>query len=145
MTVCALTSSMTDCNTDAADPLGRKRQQVIDSVSGICEQNDTSLYDAVLKAYTDLQNEGASNHIRAIVVLSDGEDTASSSTLDQVIQQIRTSEGEGGNAIKVFTIAFGEDASSDILKQIAEPSGGRQYDSSPGNIQKIYDEIATFF
>ena len=126
-------------------PIGEKRQQVLDSVSGIFEQNDTSLYDAILNAYSDLQEEGNPDHIRAIVVLSDGEDTYSTATLDQVIQQIQSSEGEGGNAIKVFTIAFGEDADSDILKQIAEPSGGRQYNSSPETIQKIYDEISTFF
>jgi Ca-activated chloride channel family protein len=126
-------------------PIGPKRQQVLDSVSGIFEQNDTSLYDAILKAYGDLQVEGDPNHIRAIVVLSDGDDTVSNATLAQVIQQIQASEGEGGNAIKVFTIAFGEDADSDILKQIAEPSGGRQYNSSPETIQKIYDEISTFF
>ena len=126
-------------------PLGDKRQQVIDSVSGIFEQNNTSLYDATLKAYQDLLVEGDPDHIRAIVVLSDGDDTVSVATLDEIIQEIQASEEEGGNAIKVFTIAFGEDASSDILKQIAEPSGGKQYDSSPENIQKIYDEIATFF
>lgn len=126
-------------------PIGEKRQQVLDSVSGIFEQNNTSLYDAILKAYNDLQIEGDSNHIRAIVVLSDGDDTASVATLNDVIQAIQVSENEGGNAIKVFTIAFGEDAVSDILKQIAEPSGGREYDSSPENIQKIYDEISTFF
>jgi Ca-activated chloride channel family protein len=126
-------------------PIGAKRQQVLDSVSGIFEQNNTSLYDAVLKAYGDLQAEGDPDHIRAIVVLSDGDDTASSASLSLVIQQIQASEGEGGYAIKVFTIAFGDDADSDILKQIAEPSGGRQYDSSPETIQKIYDEIATFF
>jgi Ca-activated chloride channel family protein len=126
-------------------PIGEKRQQVIDSVSGIFEQNNTSLYDAVLHAYDNLETEGDPKHIRAIVVLSDGEDTASVATLDEVIQRIQSSEEEGGNAIKVFTIAFGDDADADILKQIAEPGGGKQYDSSPETIQKIYDEIATFF
>lgn len=125
--------------------IGGKRQQVLDSVSGVFEQNSTSLYDAVLSGYEKLQTEGDPNHIRAIVVLSDGADTASTATLDEVIQKIQLSEGEGGNAIKVFTIAFGEDADADILKSIAEPSGGKQYDSSPETIQKIYDEIATFF
>lgn len=126
-------------------PIGDKRQQVVDNVSGIFEQNNTSLYDATLKAYQDLQTDGDPNHIRAIVVLSDGDDTASTASLNEVIQKIQASEEEGGNAIKVFTIAFGDDADSDILKQIAEPSGGKQYDSSPETIQKIYDEIATFF
>ena len=126
-------------------PIGQKRQQVLDSVSGIFEQGNTSLYDATLRAYQDLQVEGDPKHIRAIVVLSDGQDTASSATIDQVISQITATESEGGNAIKVFTIAFGDDADKVVLQAIADPSGGRQYDSSPETIQKIYDEIATFF
>ena len=126
-------------------PIGDKRQQVLDSVSGIFEQGDTSLYDATLRAYQDLQANGDPKHIRAIVVLTDGQDTASTATLQQVIDEITASESEGGNAIKVFTIAFGDDADKTVLEAIANPSGGRQYDSSPENIQKIYDGIATFF
>lgn len=126
-------------------PIGDKRQQVLDSVSGIFEQGNTSLYDAVLRAYGDLQSEGDPKHIRAIVVLSDGEDTSSSATLQNVIDEIQGTESEGGNAIKVFTIAFGSDADKETLQGIADPSGGKEYDSSPDTIQKIYDEIATFF
>ncbi|MCS6992591.1 MAG: substrate-binding and VWA domain-containing protein [Anaerolineales bacterium] len=126
-------------------PLGPKRQQVLDSVSGIFETGDTRLYDATLAAYQDLAANGDPNHIRAIVVLSDGADTASTQTLEEVMAQINASAGEGGNAIKIFTIAFGSDADESVLKQIAEPTGGKQYKSSPENIQKIYDEIATFF
>jgi len=126
-------------------PIGEKRQRVLDSVSGIFEQNSTSLYDAVLKAYQDMQTEGDANHIRAIVVLSDGADTVSSATLEEVVRQIQTAQGEGGNAIKIFTIAFGEDADADSLKSIADTIGAKQYNSLPETIQKIYDEIATFF
>jgi Ca-activated chloride channel family protein len=126
-------------------PIGGKRQQVLDSVSGIFEQGNTSLYDATLRAYQDLQAEGDPKHIRAIVVLSDGQDTSSTATTQDVINQINATESEGGNAIKVFTIAFGSDADKVVLKAIANPSGGKQYDSSPENIQKVYDDIATFF
>ncbi len=126
-------------------PLGEKRQQVLDSVSGVFENGETKLYDATLAAYQELEQNGDPDHIRAIVVLSDGEDTASVNSLDQINLQINASAGEGGNAIKVFTIAFGDGADKEALKGIAEPTGGKQYDSSPENIQKIYDEIATFF
>ncbi|MGZ9225776.1 MAG: extracellular solute-binding protein [Anaerolineales bacterium] len=126
-------------------PIGEKRQQVLDSVSGIFEHGNTSLYDATIRAYQDLQAEGDPKHIRAIVVLSDGQDTASAATTQDVIDLITATESEGGNAIKVFTIAFGDDADKIVLEAIANPSGGRQYDSSPENIQRIYDEIATFF
>jgi len=125
--------------------LSTKRQQVLDSVSGIFEQGNTRLYDATLQAYQDLQKDGDPKHIRAIVVLTDGQDTQSTVSLSDVVNQINAAQGEGGNSIKVFTIAFGDDADKDVLKQIAEPSGGKEYDSSPENIQKIYDDIATFF
>jgi Ca-activated chloride channel family protein len=126
-------------------PLGEKRQKVLDSVSGVFENGNTALYDATIRAYEDLQVEGDPKHIRAIVVLSDGQDTASAATTQDVINLMTATESEGGNAIKVFTIAFGGDADKVVLEAIANPSGGRQFDSSPENIQKIYDEIATFF
>lgn len=125
--------------------LGPKRQKVLDSVSGIFEQGSTSLYDATLQAYEDLQKNGDPKHIRAMVVLTDGQDTVSSASLQDVINQIKGTESEGGNAIKIFTIAFGSDADKSVLQSIADPSGGKQYDSSPDTIQKIYDDIATFF
>ncbi len=125
--------------------LSPKRQQVLDSVSGIFEGGDTRLYDATLQAYQDLQQNGDPRHIRAVVVLTDGDDTASTSTLDELLQKINAAQGEGGNSIKLFTIAFGSDADKNVLQQIANPTGGKEYDSSPENIQKIYDDIATFF
>lgn len=125
--------------------LGGKRQQVLDSVSGIFEGGDTTLYDSTMQAYEELQRDGDPKHIRAVVVLTDGEDTASTTPLDAILSRIRAAQGEGGNAIKIFTIAFGDNANKDILKEIAESSGGKEYDSSPDTIQKIYDEIATFF
>jgi Ca-activated chloride channel family protein len=125
--------------------LGGKRQQVLDSVSGIFEGGDTTLYDSTMQAYEELQRDGDPKHIRAVVVLTDGEDTASTTPLDAILSRIRAAQGEGGNAIKIFTIAFGDNANKGILKEIAESSGGKEYDSSPNTIQKIYDEIATFF
>jgi len=125
--------------------LGPKRQDVLDSVSGIFEQGDTRLYDATLAGYESLLEEGDPDHIRAIVVLTDGRDTHSEQTLGAVMNQINANAGEGGNAIKIFTIAFGSNADQGVLIQIAEPTGGKQYESSPESIQEIYDEIATFF
>ena len=52
---------------------------------------------------------------------------------------------EGGSAIKVFTIAFGSDADTDVLKRITEATGGRQYAADPATINKVYADIATFF
>jgi len=126
-------------------PLGEKRQKVIDSVSGIFENGNTRLFEAIDSSYQSLLQEGDPKHIRAMVVLTDGLDTESKITLDQVLADINGNNQEGGNAIKLFTIAFGSDADKVTLQKIADASGGKQYDSSPSTIQQIYDDIATFF
>jgi Ca-activated chloride channel family protein len=125
-------------------PLSTKRDEISRRVSGIVEGGDTALYDAVAESFELLQKEGDPKHIRAIVVLSDGQDTASTNDLNRVLE-LTAGRAEGGNAIKIFTIAYGDDADEEILKQIAESTGGRMYKSSPENIEKIYSEIATFF
>ncbi len=125
-------------------PMGEKRQRVLQQISGIIEGGDTRLYDAIDLAYTTLQNEGDPQHIRAIVTLTDGNDTASQLNLSQVLQKVGDLS-EGGNATKVFTIGFGENADTKVLKEIAESTGAQQYDSDPKTIRDIYAEIATFF
>ncbi len=125
-------------------PLGEKRAQVLQKIGGIIEGGDTRLYDAVEAAYDALQAEGDTQHIRAIVALTDGNDTASNQTLDQLMQKVGNMS-EGGNATKVFTIGFGNNADTKVLKQIAETTGAKQYDSDPKTIHQVYAEIATFF
>jgi Ca-activated chloride channel family protein len=125
-------------------PLGEKREDVRRRVSGVIEGGDTRLYDAVQVAYEELRAHGDPKHIRAIVALSDGADTVSQINLDQLVQQVGNLS-EGGNATKVFTIAFGNDAVEDILQRISESTGGKQYNSDPETIRDIYADIATFF
>jgi Ca-activated chloride channel family protein len=126
-------------------PLADKRIEIQNRVSGVVEGGDTRLYDAVLQGIAELEQKGDPGHIRAVIVLSDGQDTESQASLNELLRTIGRTSEEGGNAIKLFTIAFGSDADKDVLKQIAEVTGGKQYDSSPENLKQIYDEIATFF
>jgi Ca-activated chloride channel family protein len=65
--------------------------------------------------------------------------------VEQLIAEINQYTDEGGSSIKLFTIGFGDDADKGILQSIADPTGGRQYDATPENINTIYQEIATFF
>jgi len=125
--------------------LSDKRAELVRRVSGIVEGGNTSLNDAVITAYRDLRANGNPAHIRAIVVLSDGMDTASAATLDEAVAAISDIGEEGGAAIKLFTIGFGDDADKDVLKRLAESTGGKHYDGNPANINKVYAEIATFF
>ncbi len=136
----------TDVNTlTPLSSLADKREELKRRVSALVEQGDTALYDATIAAYEELQANANPDHIRAMVVLSDGEDTISRSTLSEVLTAVGDVGEEGGNAIKIFTIAYGSGADTSILQQIAEPTGGRQYSGDPASINEVYQEIALFF
>jgi Ca-activated chloride channel family protein len=124
--------------------LGEKRQEVSRRVSGVIETGDTRLYDAVRQANDEIAANGDPDHIRAIVVLSDGADTASELDLNQLIRQVGNLS-EGGSATKIFTIAFGDDADREVLSAIADATGGKLYSGDPDTISEVYAEIATFF
>ena len=108
------------------------------------ESGDTRLYDAVRQANDGIAANGDPDHIRAIVVLSDGADTASEIDLDQLLREVGNLS-EGGSATKIFTIAFGDDADREVLGAIADATGGKLYSGAPDTISEVYAEIATFF
>jgi Ca-activated chloride channel family protein len=125
--------------------LSDKREDITRRVSAIIEGGDTRLYDATLVAYKMLEEEADPKHIRAVVVLSDGDDTASQHNLQNVLVKAGNIGEEGGNAIKLFTIAYGANADLDVLRQMAESSGGKLYEGDPATIDRVYAEIALFF
>lgn len=126
--------------------LGPKRDELLRRVGGIIEGGDTRLFDTVLETYKALAKDGDPRNIRALVVLTDGEDNQSNPASKAELTRISDARGgEGGSSIKIFTIAYGTEAPRKALQEIAEPSGGKQYSSNPANIRSIYSEIATFF
>jgi Ca-activated chloride channel family protein len=126
-------------------PVGEKREDLKRRISGVIESGGTRLYDATLEGYQAVEAQGDPGHIRAVVVLSDGMDTDSQLRLEELTAQIGATGEESGTSIKVFTIAFGNDADESVLRQIAEITGGKQYKGDPDSIHEIYAEIETFF
>jgi hypothetical protein len=64
--------------------------------------------------------------------------------LEDVITAVRAGE-EGGNAIRIFTIAYGQEADEAILQQIAIVTGGRTLTADANSLHTIYELIAQFF
>jgi Ca-activated chloride channel family protein len=126
------------------DQLGLKRPKVLNSIDGVVASGNTRLFDTIAEQQKALQ-DAPSKNIKALVVLTDGEDTASHMNLDQLVQQVSLQGANAGSGVKIFTIAYGDDANVDALTKIANAAGGKEYKGTPQNIRTIYDQISQFF
>ena len=124
--------------------LADARDATVEKVRGLFADGGTALYDAIAMAHTWAAPRSGKGRISAIVVLSDGKDTDSTSIqLPELLQRLRGSgEAQG---VRVFTIAYGEGAETDVLEQLAEATRGRSYVGTPENIRTVFREISTFF
>ena len=119
---------------------GRKVSQ--DAIDSVFPEGQTALYDSVDQGYTHLLQQPV-DHIRALVVLTDGEDNRSSLSLDQLLAKIHPDAET--HTIRIFTIAYGKDAERNQLKRIADATQGKAYDGTPANITEVFRDISTFF
>jgi Ca-activated chloride channel family protein len=119
--------------------------ELVPRVQGIFAAGETALYDAILRG-RDLAEESAKTdkkRIHAVVVLTDGEDNRSRTSLAELTTKLTPAEQGGG--VRVFTIGYGKEASDKILKDVATRTGGAYYHGDVDNIRAVYDEIGSFF
>jgi VWFA-related protein len=102
----------------------------------------TAAYDALV-ASADYLAKNAKNPKQVLIVVTDGEDNASSATLEQAIRRIQDLDGP---TIYCIGLLFGEDTdrrearhAKSVLEQIAEQTGGVAY--FPKNLKEV-DGIA---
>lgn len=125
-------------------PLTTARTAARAQVGGLIAGGKTALYDAIQQAIGALQADPDQAAIKAVVVLSDGEDTTSRTGLDQLLARLDPGP-ESGGALRVFTIAYGKGADGDVLKRISETTQAKAYKGSTGDIRAVFRDIATFF
>jgi len=136
-------------NADILTPvtaLGAKRQDVLNKINDIIAQGNTRLFNTIAEQVKSLQAM-PSKHIKAVVVLTDGQDNYNLLTVDQLVSQIVPSSDDknAGEGVKVFTIAYGNDADAAALTKIANAAGGQEYPGNPQNIREVYQQISQFF
>jgi Ca-activated chloride channel family protein len=126
------------------EPLSGRRDQLLSTVDSVKAEGKTRLYDTVAEQVDALKKNNEST-IKAVVVLTDGLDTSSQRSVDDVVNQVNGSGSNSGNGLKIFTIAYGDDADKDGLTRIAHASGGEEYDGNPDNIRRVFLAISRFF
>ena len=103
------------------------------------------MYDATVQAVDAIKARADSEHINAVVVLTDGADTSSSVTSQQVLDRLGQEGKAESNAVRVFTIAYGSDAKASELDRFAAASGGKGFTASTADIEQVYRSISSFF
>lgn len=102
----------------------RSRQQLLSALARFPAGGKTALYDAVIDGLRHLA--AAPLRKKALIVLSDGEDNASSRSKDQMLEAARASDS------LIYTVArrdMGSGAGGDpgVMRRLAEATGGVAY------------------
>lgn len=131
-------------------PLGGDKEGLKSEIDDLAnsQRAGTPLYDALSSAYDYMKQHAEEGRINAIVVLSDGEDTDSSTTLNSLIQRINTDQKEGGNRkpVRIFAIAYSNAADKSSLERLAKASGGQVFDASdPTKITETFQSVMNNF
>lgn len=121
-------------------PVGGNREKIAAAIEGLEAQGDTTLYDAIGDGATLLSETAAPETANALVVLTDGLDTAS----------FRYDAAGAGASVAntgatVFTIAYGSDADEDLLQEIAIRANGNFFLGDEASIAAIYQEMSAAF
>ncbi len=120
-------------------PRGENMSNLQTQVQGLIPNGNTSMYDAIDLARQQLEELKQPERINAIILLSDGEDTASLINL----QQMKDKFGESN--IQIFPIAYGSDAATDVLTEIADFSRTQLVQGGTGEINKIFENLSRYF
>jgi Ca-activated chloride channel homolog len=121
------------------------RPDLLRDVRRLVADGDTALYDAANSGIAAVQALGDRSRINAVVLLTDGMDTASRTKLNEVLAPLKAHSENEGVTVRVFTIAYGENANESVLDDIASASGGKPFGGDPGQIRTVYKTIASFF
>jgi Ca-activated chloride channel family protein len=136
-------------NVQVKQALTRDTRSLESAIRGVTARGTTALYDAIYIAQHELARARQSTDPRrqAIVVLSDGDDTRSRLSFDDVLDEAKRS------AVTVFTITtalvpgvtpVGVDQQIRFdMRQLAEVTGGRTFAAvGIADLERVYDEIA---
>jgi Ca-activated chloride channel family protein len=98
---------------------------------------ETDLYDAVVQAVADVA--ARSKQRRAVIVITDGENDGFLTNLD--LADVITDANDQG--VPIFTVGLGQDLNPDILRQMADDTGGHYYESATSdNLRTIYRQLS---
>jgi Ca-activated chloride channel family protein len=107
-------------------------------------RGNTSLNDAIIAAVEKLQTSSDPDRIQAIVLLSDGQDTSSQASLNEVVRVLQEARNSR-TPILVIPVAYGSDADINALNAIARASDTKVQSGDAKTIRSLLDVIGSYF
>lgn len=119
-------------------------------VGGLIADGGTALYHVTMEGIAQIDQMQAADlaegeeRIYSIVLMTDGQNYAEDGVTES--QMLSTlPDGLESDAVRLYTIAYGEDANADLLATIANRTNGKTFTSTPDNIRDIYFLISSEF
>lgn len=123
------------------------RETLSRELENLSPTSGTPLYDVVATAYDYMKARAQPGRINAIVILSDGKDEGSRMRLDQLTLKLKSHpESQDIAPVRIFPIVYGQEASAEKLRQIAEATGGQVFDASDSRrINLVFRQVVNNF
>jgi Ca-activated chloride channel family protein len=129
-------------------PITQQRDELRRQIENLIPTQGTPLYTVTGASYEDMVDGFAPDRINAVVLLSDGQNEDPANTdLDGLLATL-TAGTEGGSTtpVRVFPIAYGEDADLGTLRRIAEATNAAVYDASDARtIDRVLTAVISNF
>jgi Ca-activated chloride channel homolog len=123
------------------------RDQAMQFINSLSANGDTHLYDATLAARNWLSQNRRNNAINAVLVLTDGEDSGSNISLEQLGTELQKSGFNSDQRLAFFTVGYGNEGefNASVLETIAKLNGGYYSKGDPATIEQVMSNLQLEF
>jgi len=125
--------------------VGANGEEARQKVSSLFASGGTRLYDVTkdaVAAWNERKKKHPGRHY-GIVLLTDGKDEGSVMSRADMMDALP--KGDNPETIKLFTIAYGAAADKLFLKELSNRTSARTFESTTGNIWRVYQELSANF
>src|SRR3954469_6423765 len=126
-------------------PFGQNRGRLQSAVNSLFPEDDTALFQATAAGISLVKKRADTSRINAVVLLTDGQDTAGGVSEGQLISALEQEGRAETGGVKLYTIAYGADADKELLARFADATGGKPFEGDTSNIDSVYLSISSFF
>lgn len=126
-------------------PLSGNEGAIRSALDTLIADGGTGLYDTTRAAVQEVRAGFDLTKINAVILLSDGmcDDYDDGCEIDPLLRLLRSNERD---PVRVFPVAYGEDADVESLRAIAEASQARLYIASdPLTIERVFEQVVSNF